>query len=89
VAIDDIFPLGDPAHDAMRGELARLFIAHKTDLAIAHFADADIVARVDDVEAVVLARFLSCRERFVGRFPWLADAIERLQRGELAVPMDG
>jgi hypothetical protein len=52
--IDD--DLDDPAHDAMRGELARLFVMHKADLGVGHFSDAEIVARVDDIAALMLAR---------------------------------
>ena len=54
----DVPPLDDPSHNAVRGELARLLVLHKADLGAGHFSDAAIVAHVDDVAAVVLARFL-------------------------------
>jgi len=86
---DDLDDLADRSHDPVRGELCRLIIANKADLGIGRFADGDLIANVDDVARVVLARFLSDRERFAERFPWLVDAITRLQRGEPAVPLDG
>lgn len=73
----------------MRGELARLFIANKDRLGIGRFADADIVANIDDVTRVVLARAAAAGPRFAERFPWLAYAIARLQRGDPAGPLDG
>ena len=82
-----IVPLDDPEHNPVRGELARLFVANKDRLGIGHFSDHDIVANVDDVARVVLA--MSTAPRFAERFPWMADAIARLQRGERAIGMDG
>ena len=88
-AIDDVPPLDDPAHNDMRSELARLVIANKYRLGIGRFADADIAAHIDDIACVVLARAATEGPRFAERFPWLVDAIARLQRGESAVKMNG
>ena len=85
----DVPPLDDPSHNAVRGELARLLVLHKADLGAGHFSDAAIVAHVDDVAAVVLARFLSDRERFAAKWPALADALDRLQADQPGAKLDG
>jgi hypothetical protein len=82
MAIDNVPDLSDPSHNAMRAELARLFIANKERLGIGRFADADIATNIDDVARVVLAYALTVGPRFAECFPWLADAVARLQRGE-------
>jgi hypothetical protein len=87
--IDDVPELDDPSHNATRGELVRLFLANKDRLGIGCFADDAIIAHIDDVAAVILARFLSDRERFAAKFPALAEAFGRLQNGQRIGPMDG
>jgi len=89
MAIEDVPPLDDPSHNAMRAELARLFIANKDRLGIGRFADADIVANVDDVAHVVLARAATAGPRFAERFGWLVDAFTRLEMDRRVAPLDG
>ena len=50
VAID-LNPLGlsDPSYNAVRGAIARAFVRDKSELGVAHFSDADIVAREDAI----------------------------------------
>ena len=91
---NDIPPLDDPAHDPVRGELARLFIRHKSDLGLADRPDADIVARVDDLMAFMLERHAHAMlagdagRAWLDRYAWFAEACDRLQRDQPAVTMD-
>ena len=52
----DLPDLADPAHDPVRGELARLLIAHKADIGLADRGDAVIVERVDDIAGFMFER---------------------------------
>jgi hypothetical protein len=47
------------------------------------------IAHVDDLAAVVLARFMDDRKRFAAKFPALAEAFDRLHTDQPAVPLDG
>ncbi|MGQ0582778.1 MAG: hypothetical protein ACT4O6_12635 [Reyranella sp.] len=92
---NDIPPLDDPAHDPVRGELARLFICHKGDLGLANHIDADIVARVDDIAALMMERYGrallagDAGRDWIDRYAWFGDACDRLYTGQSAVVLDG
>jgi len=90
---DDVPDLDDPAHNATRGQLVRLIVLHKADLGVAHFSDSEIVAKVDDIAALMLARhgraLLAGDSAWLAHFAWFADACDRLQCGQRAVPMNG
>jgi len=92
---NDVPPLDDPSHDPVRGELARLFITHKADLGLAERPDADIIARVDDVAALMMeshGRALLAGDagrEWLGRYAWFGEACDRLYIGQSADTMNG
>jgi hypothetical protein len=89
---DDALPLDDPSHDAVRGELARLFVLHKRDLGLAGRDDIEIVQRVDDIAYYVLIRvgaaMIEGDSAFLDKFGWLIGAFERLESGLRAADCD-
>jgi len=90
---NDVPPLADPAHDGMRGELARLLVVHKADYGAGDFADDEVVAKVDDTVWQLLCLVgraeLAGNREFLRRFAWFVDACDRLQADQPAVPFDG
>lgn len=89
----EIPDLSDPAHNAIRGELARLFVERKADIGLAGHDDTEIVARTDDIMAFLLNRYglaeLKGDDAWLARFQWFVDACNRLQQDQTAVPMNG
>lgn len=89
---DDIPPLDDPAHDPVRGELARLFMMHKADLGLADRPDVDIVARVDDIMVFMMQRhgnaLLANDTAWLNCFRWFSGACDRLAADERTLPLD-
>lgn len=86
-------PLDDQSHDAVRGELAKLFLQHKHDLGTPYATDAAIVEAVDDIAALLLSRhgiaYRSNDVAWLARFRWFAEACDRLLHDAPAVQLDG
>ena len=71
-----------PEFAPIRGDLARLYIAHKGDLGLLDWTDAQLVEHVDDVTAALIGcgRVAMQRgdEAWLERHRWFAEACERL-----------
>jgi len=90
--IDDVLDPDDPEFNDIRGDLARLFIAHKTDLRLADWSDGDIVARTSDILASLIACGTIALQRGdaarLARHRWFGEACDRLFQDQPATPLD-
>jgi hypothetical protein len=77
----------------VRGELGRLFLAHKAELALDDMADAEVVAKVDAITTALMAAgthaVIRGDEQWMARHRWFGEAVERLFKDQPAVPFDG
>ena len=89
----NIRDLSDPEFDPIRSRLARAYLEHKDDLGVLLTEDAEIIAHVDEITALLFAaaeRALSVdNQPWKERYHWFFDAIAELQYGLPGKPLDG
>lgn len=82
-----------PEFDGIRADLARLFIEHKADMAMANWPDAWIIEHTNDVTAVLWTLTQHAinhgDEGWLRRHYWWLQAATRLNRGEATTKLDG
>jgi hypothetical protein len=82
----------DPQFAGVRGDLARFFVQHKTDMGMADASDTLIIANVNNIAAALY--FLSLHaldhgdETWLARHEWFRAACGRLDRDQPAVKLD-
>jgi hypothetical protein len=83
----------DAQFAGIRGELARLFVAHKADLGMAAASDEFIVEHVVTIARTVMsitnAALATNDEAWMERNRWWVEAGARLSNDESAAPLDG
>ena len=89
----NIRDLGDPAFEPIRLRLARAYLEHKRDLRALLTDDAEIIAHVDEITALLLtASVRACRadnQRWKKRYRWFFEVIGELQDAPPHEPLDG
>ena len=85
--------LSDPEFVPIRARLTRAYLAHKGDLEVLLTDDAEIIAHVDEITALLLAasdRALRAdNQRWTERYRWFFEAIAELQDALPDKPLDG
>ena len=88
-----IHDLSDPEFGPIKGRLARVYLEHKGDLEVLLADDAEIIAHVDEITALLLAassRALRADDqRWTERYRWFFEAIAELQDALPDTPLDG
>ena len=85
--------LSDPEFGRIKARLARAYLEHKGDLKVLLTDDAEIIAHVDEITALLLAasdRALRAdNQRWKERYRWFFEAIAGLQDALPGKPLDG
>lgn len=95
--LDNNLPDPDAAYAPIRSELARLFVLHKADLGMADVPDDQIVANLNRIAEIVMAKTNAVlasddaakTEEWLVRHRWWVEAGIRLYCGLPAVRLDG
>ena len=89
----NIRDLSDPEFAPIKARLARAYLEHKGDLGVLLTDDAEIVAHVDEITALLLAAWarasLADNQRWKERYRWFFEAIAELQDALPGKPLDG
>jgi hypothetical protein len=92
-AMRKIHDLSDPEFGPIKARLARVYLEHKGDLEVLLTDDAEIIAHVDEITALLLAassRALRAdNQRWTERYRWFFEAIAELQDALRDKPLDG
>ena len=85
--------LSDPEFGPIKARLARAYLEHKDDLEALLTDDAEIIAHVDEITALLLAAWfqasLADNQRWKERYSWFSEAIAELQDALPGEPLDG
>ena len=89
----NIHSLSDPEFGPIKARLARAYLEHKGDLGVLLTDDAEIIAHVDEITALLFAaaeRALSVdNQLWKERYRWFFEAIAELQDALPDTPLDG
>ena len=89
----NIRDLSDPEFVPIRARLARAYLEHKGDLRVLLTDDAEIIAHVDEITALLLAASLRAwradNQRWKERYRWFFEVIAELQDASPDKPLDG
>ena len=89
----NIRDLSDPEFGPIKARLARAYLEHKGDLGVLLADDAEIIAHVDEITALLLAASvrasLADNQRWKERYSWFFEAIAELQDALPGKPLDG
>ena len=92
-AMPNIRDLSDPEFVPIRARLARAYLEHKGDLRVLLTDDAEIIAHVDEITALLLAASLRAwradNQRWKERYRWFFEVIAELQDASPDKPLDG
>jgi hypothetical protein len=84
---------GSPEFAPIRADLARLYLAHKTELKLDDVADAEIVANVNAITQALMIAGTQATQRgdraWMERHRWFGEAVQRLFADLPAAPLDG
>ena len=84
--------LSDPEFDPIRARLARAYLEHKGDLGVLLTDDAEIIAHVDEITALLFAaaeRALSVdNQSWKERYHWFFEVIAELHAARPGKPLD-
>ena len=82
-AMPKIHVLSDPEFGPIKARLARAYLEHKGDLRVLLTDDAEIIAHVDEITALLFAAseraLLADNRRWKERYRWFFEAIAELQ----------
>ena len=85
--------LSDPEFGPIKARLARAYLEHKGDLGVLLTDDAEIIALVDEITALLLAAWfqasLADNQRWKERYSWFSEVIAELQDTMPSKPLDG
>jgi len=85
--------LSDPEFGPIKARLARAYLEHKGDLGVLLTDDAEIIALVDEITALLLAACfqasLADNQRWKERYSWFSEVIAELQDTLPSKPLDG
>ena len=85
--------LSDPEFGPIKARLARAYLEHKGDLGVLLMDDAEIIALVDEITALLLAAWfqasLADNQRWKERYSWFSEVIAELQDTMPSKPLDG
>ena len=85
--------LSDPEFGPIKARLARAYLEHKGDLGVLLTDDAEIIALVDEITALLLAAWfqasLADNQRWKERYSWFSEVIAELQDTLPSKPIDG
>ena len=88
----NIHSLSDPEFGPIKARLARAYLEHKGDLGVLLTDDAEIIAHVDEITALLFAaaeRALSVdNQLWKERYRWFFEAIAELQYAVPGKPID-
>jgi hypothetical protein len=92
-AMPNIHSLSDPEFGPIKARLARAYLEHKGDLEVLLTDDAEIIAHVDEITALLLAAsdraLRSDNQCWKERYRWFFEAIAELQDALPDTPFDG
>jgi hypothetical protein len=92
-AMPNIRDLSDPEFGPIKARLARAYLEHKDDLGVLLTDDAEIIALVDEITALLLAAWvrasLADNQRWKERYRWFSEAVAELQDALPGKPLDG
>jgi hypothetical protein len=92
-AMPNLCDLSDPEFGPIKARLARAYLEHKGDLGVLLTNDAEIVALVDEITALLLAAWfqasLADNQRWKERYSWFSEAIAELQGAQRSELLDG
>jgi len=92
-AMPAIRDLSDPEFGPIKARLARAYLEHKGDLGVLLTDDAEIIALVDEITALLLAAWvqasLADNQRWKERYSWFSEVIAELQDTLPSKPLDG
>jgi hypothetical protein len=92
-AMSNIRDLSDPEFGPIKARLARAYLEHKGDLGVLLTDDAEIIALVDEITALLLAAWvqasLADNQRWKERYSWFSEAIAELQDALPGKSLDG
>ena len=78
-----VHDLSDPEFGPIKARLARAYLEHKGDLGVPLADDADIIAMVDEITALLLAAAVQAsrahNHRWKERYHWFFETIAELQ----------
>ena len=85
--------LSDPEFGPIRARLARAYLEHKGDLRVLLTDDAEIIAHVDEITALLLAASLRAwradNQLWKERYRWFFEAVAELQEALPDKRLDG
>ena len=91
--MSNIRDLSDPEFGPIKARLARAYLEHKGDLGVLLTDDAEIIALVDEITALLLAAWfqasLADNQRWKERYSWFSEAIAELQGALPRESLDG
>ena len=89
----NIHSLSDPEFGPIKARLARAYLEHKGDLGVLLTDDAEIIAHVDEITALLFAaaeRALSVDDQlWKKRYRWFFEAVAELQEALADKRLDG
>jgi hypothetical protein len=92
-AMPNIRDLSDPEFGPIKARLARAYLEHKGDLVVLLTDDAEIIAHVDEITALLLAASVRAwradDQRWKERYRWFFEAIAELHDAQPGKPLDG
>jgi hypothetical protein len=92
-AMPNIRDLSDPEFAPIKARLARAYLEHKDELGVLLTDDAEIIALVDEITALLLAAWvrasLADNQRWKERYRWFSEAVAELQDTLPGKPLDG
>ena len=88
-----VHDFSDPKFGPIKARLARAYLEHKGDLGVLLADDADIIAMVDEITALLLAASVQAsrvhNDRWKERYHWFFEAIVELYDALPGKPLDG
>ena len=85
--------LNSPEFAPIKARLARAYLEHKADLGVPDATDEAVLARVDEITAILFASSVRAwradDQRWKERYRWFFEAIAELHDAEPGKPLDG
>jgi hypothetical protein len=85
--------LNSPEFAPIKARLARAYLSHKDDLGVPNASDEAVLARVDEITAILFAASVRAwrgdNQRWKERYRWFAAIVSELLDDEPGKPLDG
>lgn len=93
--LTDIPPPNHPMFAKMRTRCARAYIEHKAELGVREASDEEIVARVDEINAILLGGLSRAMRgdpgtaAWMANYRWFCELLVELIEGDEGAPLNG